>query len=245
MFQVMKKIFMICMAAFMSVLVMRGYARWLRNADVFQIRRIEIRGNDLIDDAEIRKLAGVDDAGSIWSVCLERAEQGIRSNPFVASARISRRFPDILDIRIQEKQALALLKSKKIFYAVDDSGLVLPTRPGRLYDMPVISCPLPGEPRLGKHIDSEQVQAGLDFLKLVKSDREYLYKEISEVLPGKAEGIVLYTSRSGLRVLVGEKQHATKIRCLEAVLGEVASQGGDIRYVDLRYQGQVIIGIRT
>ncbi len=245
MLEAFKKILIFSVVVFLSIIILRGYSQWLGHSRDFTIRKIEIRGNELIPDSEILKLADIQDEELIWHVNLAAAENTIKDNPFIASVQVSRRLPDILDIRIREKQALALLKFDTKFFAIDDSGLVLPSKPGRLYDMPVISGSFRGVPRVGKTVPDQKVQAGLDFLKQVILDRPQLYKEISEVIPDRPEGLVVVTSHAAIPVLIGEKQHASKIRYLEAVLSEIAAQPAGVRYIDLRYQGQVILGMRT
>lgn len=226
-------------------LILIGYRNWLGASDTFQIRKIEISGNEILTDDEILNLAGIESDKRIWDVSLSVSESGIRNNPFVADAEIRRDFPDILKIHITEKRALALLKYNKKFYAIDDSGLVLPSKPGRLYDMPVISGNIRETLRVGKKIHQTDVTTGLGFLKTIVSDSPNLYKEISEVLPDPEKGLVLYTSQKSIPVYMGETNLIPKIRCLDAVLSDLGNQLSDIRYIDLRFQGQVILGKRT
>lgn len=245
MFSELKNAIKILLCLGLLVLTLVGYRNWLNSSDTFQIGQIDISGNELLSEDEILDLAKIDASKRIWDVNLKAAEKGIKENPFVSGVTIRRDFPDILKIHIIEKQALALLKSKKKFYAIDDNGLVLPSKPGRLYDMPVIAINYRENLLEGKTIDQPDVNTGLGLLRTIMADRPEMYKEISEVVPGRKQGMVLYTSKKSVPVYLGDTDHTAKIRCLEAVLGELENKLSNIRYIDLRFQGQIILGKRT
>lgn len=222
------------------------FGRWLDTSDTFRVRRIEVSGNDFLTDEAVIALAGLDPEATVWEATLTELEQNIGTHPLLSSVRVSVYPPAELRINVEEKQPLALLNVEGALYCVDEDGMVLPSKPGKLYDLPVLSGSFKGGVRVGSQARSGMIDEGLDFLRTVLRDRSEMYTRISEVVLGDSEGLILYTQERGLPVRLGEGDYGRKIRYLEAVLDDL--RGEDTRgidYIDVRYRGQVFIGMRA
>jgi len=242
-------LFLVCGGVGLILLwmVVTEYRVWLEKSETFCIRKIELHGLELLSEADIFQLCGLVPRSSIWEVNLEEISERIASNAFVEKIRVDRRLPDILRIRVEEKRPVALLNFQGNFFSVDREGLVLPSKPGKLYDLPVLSGAFRGAVRVGGQVTGRFVQQGLCFLILILEDRPELYNRISEIVVGRPEGLTLYTSRGGVPIWVGEGGYGWKIRYLEAILDEVVRgrKFSQIRYIDLRFVGQIVVGMRA
>lgn len=243
----LKRIFQIIVIAGTGFLVLQGYRVWLADSNRFQIRKIEIRGNDFISDQEICELAGIAGEDNVWEIDLVSAEKHIRRNRLVEDVFIHRELPDILKIQVQEKQALALLKVDDHLFAIDPAGCILPSKPGKMYNMPVLSGQFTGPVRIGSDIHVTPVEEGLEFINQVVQDRPVMYNEISEVVVSPDATIRLHLSHDGIPVFIGHSDYLLKIRSLDALIHEShpTFSVNRVRYIDLRYNGQVILGMRT
>lgn len=226
--------------------VVKQYCAWLCNSDSFKIRQIEIEGNELISSQKIMKITELESGKRIWEIDLRSANEKIRSNPFIDSVELERSFPNVLKIRIHEKYPIALLNFSSRFYCIDETGMILPSKSGKLYDLPVLSGHYQGSVTVGQNIDSPNVKEELAFLKQIIRDRTELYGEISEVA-FKQDGLTLYTRKGGIPVRIGEGGYDWKIRYLEAVIKRIyeKSEIQKIKYIDLRYNNQVVVGERA
>ena len=233
--------------ALMVWVMSRGYGKWLKESETFHIRRTEIQGADLLSEKEVLRLGGVEPRSFIWEVDLRKAEDEIAGHPFVETVRVERVLPDVLRIRLEEKRPLALLNFGGQLFCVDGEGMVLPSQPGKLYDLPVLSGAFQGAVTVGRSVRGEVVREGLNFLVRVLEDRPTLYGQISEVVVRESEGLIVYTSRAGVPVWIGREGYAWKVRYLEAILEELVREGtlSRVRYIDLRCEGQVIVGKRV
>jgi cell division protein FtsQ len=227
------------------VLVTRHYTRWLDSSKTFLIRRIDVEGNDLVPDKDVLKLAAVRKSGNIWKVDLRGAEERIESNPFIQNAVVARYFPDVLSIQIEEKKPLALFNAGGRLFTVDSGGVLLPARAGKLYELPVVTSFSPGSERVGQTVREESVLKCLGLVKLILAERPDLYAEISEITATETGGLVVYTRKEGIPVKMGLDRYEYKIRILEALLKqwEARSSGSKFDYVDLRFDGQVVLGM--
>jgi cell division protein FtsQ len=235
----------LCAVAFSAGMV-HQYRKWIGRSSYFKVRGIEVLGNDLIRKEDLLKLGELKPDVSIWQVDLKATEDKLRSNPFLEKVTVTRKMPDGLCIMVEEKIPLAWLNFEGVFYCLDREGLVLPSKPGRLYDLPVLSGKFEGGISVGSRADSPWVVRGLDFLKIMLEDRPEMLPRISEVVLGKQEGIQLTTHRGGIPIWIGEGRIGPKIRCLEAILDEL-EQGNisQVEYIDLRFNSQVVVGMRT
>ncbi len=223
------------------------YQIWLDESDTFRIRKIEISGNEILSDNDVLKIGQLDPQSHIWHVDLTLIDQALRSNPFVEEVHIDRMIPDILRINIKEKDPVALLNFGGKLYCIDREGLILPSRPGKLYDLPMLTGAFKGGVAEGHFAKGERIQEGLEFLFQVMGSRPELYAHISEVVVGRSDGLLLHTSEKGVPVRMGKNDYSWKLRYLEAVLDELTANGGlnKVKYIDLRYKGQVVVGKRA
>jgi len=232
---------------FLIWLLIGAYTTWIAESKTFHTRRIEVSGNELLTKDEILDLAGLKPQSSIWKRDLCQITDGIRRNPFVESVEVERLLPDVLQIQIEEKHPVALLNLQGTFYCVDGHGLVLPSKPGKLYDLPVISGDFQGGVSIGRKARGKRIQDGLGFLMFVFRSRPELYSRISEVVVGRPEGLILYTSKAGVPVRVGMGGYTRKILYLEAILDKLVENRNlsRVHYIDLRFEDQVVVGMRA
>ncbi len=231
----------------LSYLLLQQYGRWICEAEKFKIREIDIDGNEIVSKKEILKLSGIEKNGSIWNVCLDSVYTRLMKNPFIENVDVHKRLPDRIELRVIEKAPIALLNFQGKFYSIDSEGLVLPSRPGKLYDLPVISGGFKGGVSTGSRAGGKQVSNGLYFLTRVLREVPQLYDEISEVYVGDPEGLIVYTNSSVVPVIMGKDEFGWKIRCLDAIIKRLRSEGNlsNIDYIDIRFKGQVIVGMKA
>ncbi len=232
---------------FIILIIIAQYKKWLLESNSFQIRKVEIVGNELFTDEELFEMGLIDPTNSIWKIDLTGAHNNIGSHVFIEDFHIDRVFPNVLRINVKEKTPVALLNVDGKLYCLDREGLVLPSKPGKLYDLPVISGDFRGTVAVGRMVSGKMVYQGLDFLNYILNDRPGLFSSISEVVMGKPEGIVLITSKAGVPVWLGQDGYFIKVRYLEAILNElnVKNELSQVKYIDLRFNNQIIVGMRA
>jgi cell division protein FtsQ len=220
------------------------YKAWIHESPIFEVSEILVHGNDYLSREELLEYAGLTTGMCIWDVNLRAADSLLRNHPYLDEVRLTRSLPRILRLEVREKEPVALLNFEGNLYCLDSRGLVLPSRPGRLYDLPVLSGPLEGAIRQGSRAESPWVMEGLDLLQLILSDRPGLYNQISEMLLG-GKDLVLTTHHRGVPVYLG-KGTRWKIRNLQAILDKLSNQEWQqVQYIDLRFEGQVVLGMRS
>jgi len=225
----------------------RGYLNWLENSPLFDIKSIKIEGSNYLSEKEVLRLSNLDIVKRVWDADLESAVESIKTYPFIENAEIVRRFPNRLEIKIKEKEPVALINFQGDLYSVDKQGLVLPTIPGRMYNLPVISGKFKGGIKIGSRISGSIADKGLFVIRTIITEHPYLYNDISEVFVNNDGNITIYTHNKGIPVKMGNKDILNRINYLWAILQEIKREKtvSEIKYIDLRFRGQVIVGMRT
>ncbi len=236
-----------CLILYLAWFVGKSYKIWLSDSKIFSIKQIEVSGNNLLSRKEILELGGLSAKVSIWQVNLKKVTKKITSNPFIEELHIERSFPNVLRVVLKEKHPIALLNFEGKFFCIDQEGLVFPSPYGKLYDLPVLSGNFRGGVVVGKKVGGKLVREGLDFLGSILEKRPELYSQISEVAVGRSKGLVVYTNKGGIPVLVGKGEYERKICYLEAILKKLIQNGDfqQVQYIDLRFRGQVVVGMRA
>jgi cell division protein FtsQ len=225
----------------------KEYIQWMKNSDVFSIKNIHVVGNDLLSREEILSLGNIREKHSIWQVDLIEIQTRLENHAFLEKVQVERHYPNTIRISVQEKRPVALLNCEGIFYCIDTEAMVLPSKPGKLYNLPVISGDFKGGVSMGHKAGGKCVQQGLSFITILQNIRPELYGHISEVVVGKSEGLMVYTTKNAIPVWLGEDEYARKLIYLEAILGKLAREReiASVRYIDLRFEGQVVVGMRA
>jgi cell division protein FtsQ len=223
------------------------YRTWLLTSDTFSVQRIDVEGQELLTQKELEASSGLSLNRRIWEADLANAEVQIRKNPWVESVTVERCFPGILCIRVTEKKPIALYNNRGVLLGIDRDGTVLPSRPGKLYTLPVISAGGIHEPILGRKLEGDGIHEGMEFLRTVLRDCPELYSRISELVADRNRGLVLYTSRGAIPVYVGQDGYSWKVRYLQAILEDVERRKPSlpVNHIDLRFFGQVVVAVRT
>lgn len=113
------------------VLALIAAAVVVANLSYFTIQNVSVIGNEQVSDAEILRLAEIDDEQSILGLNMLLARHKIKLNPYIESVNINRKMPDTVEIIVTEKPAFAQLatpeekgKTRK-YVAIDSDGRVL------------------------------------------------------------------------------------------------------------------------
>ncbi|MBN1780209.1 FtsQ-type POTRA domain-containing protein [bacterium] len=234
----------VAVVLFLGFVVGKAYVKWLKSGPTFQVRRIEIEGNDLLSDARIEDMARLRTRVPIWQIDLVGGERSIETVDFVDDVVIRRRLPDVIQIEVHEKKPVALIRHKQKLYCVDGEGLIIPSEPGKMYDLPILSGPFKGEIHMGQKLGGHWIPQALDILQHIRYDRPAMYSEISEMVLGDKNGILIYTCKYGVPVYVGDSMSVWKIRCFDSIYRELmrTNELKLTKYIDLRYRGQIFVG---
>lgn len=132
---------------------------------VLDVDEIAVSGGRYSGPDVIRETAGVDIGAPLLLADLDRAETRIESLPWVAEATVTRDLPGAVEIRVEERTAVAKVSIVGRSVVVDDSGRILATDelPPAVPDQPTfVTVVAPGAatpPALGGVVDADLLDA--------------------------------------------------------------------------------------
>jgi hypothetical protein len=112
----------------------------LAEVELFRVKDVEVEGARYVSAAEVTGALRLSPTASVWD---DRAplEARVSGHPLVSSARIGRRLPSTLVVRIDEREPVALLATPTL-EPVDARGRTLPLDPARhRLDLPLLVVP--------------------------------------------------------------------------------------------------------
>lgn len=81
----------------------------LRYAPYFEVERISVVGADQVSVDQVLAVAEVPDGGALMSVPVHTIEQRIETLDAVASARVTREWPDVVRIEVRERRVVGYI----------------------------------------------------------------------------------------------------------------------------------------
>lgn len=98
-----------------------GY-RWLTTTPRLALRQVLISGNARVTRAEILERGGLVLGTNLFRLSAHAIEGRLASEPWIASAQVSRRLPDTMIVTITEKKAAAVVMTRDRLYLADAEG---------------------------------------------------------------------------------------------------------------------------
>ncbi|MCL6558116.1 MAG: FtsQ-type POTRA domain-containing protein [Firmicutes bacterium] len=221
---------------FIFLVLITGFV--LLNSPVFEVRTIQVRGNQFLDEERIRAVAGIGTGVNIFKADLKAASAGLRLVPMVKDVRITRSLPSTVVIKIQERKPLALLPVKEGFIEVDSEGVYLRQSGAGTPGLPVITGVRGEMPEPGQPVRDEKLKHALSVVEGLPAEA---VGNLSEVHVDEAGLIRIYTI-DGVQCRFGPATEISeKGAVFLQVLKEVRSQGKKIHYIDLSCAGSPVV----
>jgi cell division protein FtsQ len=212
----------------------------LRRIGWFEVRRVEVSGTRLLAPHVVLAASGIRQGSNVWDDPAAW-EGALRGHPAVAEARVTRRFPATLRVRVLEKRPVAFVEHGALRPATA-SGELLPIDPARsAVDLPIVR---------GAWSDAAEQRAVRGLLgemgRLTELDPGLL-SEVSEVRAGAEGPGVLVLSHRLAEIVLPAGQDSGRLAQLRAVLGELQRRlpdsggNGPAARVDLRFRDQIVV----
>ena len=210
----------IALIALPVVAVVKGWV----GAERFPLKTLRVSGElKHVDAGEVRKLLSPYAGKGFFAIDLEGAQSSLAALPWVESAEVSRRWPDVLEVEIVEHRPLALWDEDKLL-----------SERGHIYPRKAMGSALPkGLPQLGG--DPARVAEVLGFYNQSRELFAPLGLNVRE-LRQDARGAWSLRLSDGARVLVGRHDPQPRLRRFAELLPKlIAPQGRRLQRADLRY----------
>ena len=118
-----RRFFRIRVILFCLVCALIGFG--ISQSPLFNVKHINVSGNENVDSAYILQLSGIKEGQHIYSFRTGRAETMIETNAWVKSVKVKRILPNTVNIEISERTPVAAVAAGNGVLIVDEEGSVL------------------------------------------------------------------------------------------------------------------------
>ena len=156
----------------------------------------------------------------------ERLSHDIR----VAHVEVSRGFPFVLEVHIEDREPLAIMQAEYSYIVLDKEGMVIDSVQSiRKGDVAMITGKRMENLLLGDTVSQEDLDKALAFLNALSPEGQRFFSEINI---GNPENIRAYT-RDGITVRLGSgSDMEAQAKLAENMVGDVKARGLSVEYVD-------------
>lgn len=201
----------------------RTLAAW----SFFRVRSVEVEGLRYVAAGDVVDRLHVDTTVSVWNDP-RPLEARLRGLVKVRAARVSRKLPGTLVVRVAERMPVALVPGAGGMRVYDGTAIALPIDPTRFdLDLPIVA-----------RVDGPILR----LLDAVRTQAPALYARISDVRRQTSGDLVLTVSGAPVRAPSGVE--AGRLAELLPVLADLARRRASVAELDLRYRDQVIARLR-
>jgi cell division protein FtsQ len=196
----------------------------LSELQFFRVRRVEVVGTIHLSPVEVYRRLGVDTTVSVWTETDALAAR-VAAHPQVREARVERRLPGTLVVRVLEKLPVALVPSPDGMHAFDATGAVLPLDPSRAdVDLPIVA---------------RRDTAIFRLLDELRARQPSLFARISELRRHGARDELLLVIPP-IRVRAAADLTVERLTDILPVESDLASRRARVAELDLRFRDQVV-----
>lgn len=167
---------------------------------------------------------------NVWQISTSELDNRLRHDIRVADVQVTRHFPFVLEVQIEDRVPLAAVQGELSYAFLDKDGLVIDSVQSiRKTDVPMITGKRLGNLLLGDTVESEDMGKALTFLNHLSPEGR---KAFSEINIGNDTNIRAYT-RDGVTVRLGDgSDMAGQAELAENMVGDVKARGLSVEYVD-------------
>ncbi len=216
-----------------------GGHHYLTHSPRFRVGRILWTGGDYAPEQEIQKVTARFVGKNIFSADLDALEAGLEEQPWIRTAHAKRRIPDALLIQIEERVPEVLVKVRDRVYLADGEGALLDRFGPEYadYDFPILT----GLDRAGRDTLKRKIQKGAAFVDYLYRHRPQFADQVSELDLADDDTIGIRLNDGGPPLRSNPDSPGLNLDNYLAMRNYIASNYGDVRYVDLRWKDRITI----
>ena len=228
-----KKTSIIILYISISLLLVKSINQYVVKTDYFEIKKINIKGNNFVKDETIYKLINNKINHNILDIDLKKLKTQINKNDYIHSSKIYTLLPSTILIEINEIIPLAIFKNNNKKYLLDSNAKSIEADYNALnyYNVPIIS-------NINNH--SEKIKV-TELLKMILKNDESLYLSINHIVMNNDE-INIHLS-SNTKIIINTNKTKNELAILFEFIDNISESKKitSYKYIDLTVKDQIIV----
>ena len=216
---------------------------WADFKKIYTVKEVNIYGTTFFDQSIIEEKSNAIMSYNIFNSKLRNYKDEILNFDHIIDCKISRKFPSTIDITIYEREPVALISSDELII-LDSEGVCLPVEYCDL-SLPILTN-FKSNPELypkGSTTASTNVLNSVILMKYTKDNFSMIYDEISEFVFNEDSEYEIILKNGKTRIILGREKLQNKIKYLSLFQETLKEEKNikDFKYIDLRYNNQIIV----
>ena len=193
------------------IFIIIGIIYLLYFTDLFVLKEIKVLNNKKISENEIIKLTGLKGGERLFSIPVKKIQKRILTNTKIEKVVIVKRLPYTLEIRVKEREPLAIVTKNNKGYLIDKNGVIIDTILPEDYQFyPVVEFK-----------NEEFKNKFLNFLVWLKTHKNYLpvYENLAKIVLD--ENKIIFTTKNNIKIyfpLISEKDWTYFYKNLDKIM---------------------------
>lgn len=226
-----------------------------RQAGLFNVRSIPIEISQHVDAAQapfradaatisdlqarLEKKIKIWEQKKIWEIDIDRISALIRADDWVRHVRISRAFPNRLEVAVSPRAPVFLLATSrnKLVPIAADGSVVTMVNESLLPDVPVL--------RGDRFLNDESLRRrAIEFARQLPEEGPLSLNEIAEVRFSAEDGFVILLLPSQTEIKFGEELITLKVARVEQIIDYLNAHQLKGRVIDASFSKKVLVRLR-
>jgi cell division protein FtsQ len=218
------------LATIASLGVVTGLAWLAFVSPLLMVERVEVLGGRHVSAEHVKAAASLGSGNNLLLLSTNQVAERIERLPWVRRARVTRRLPDTVRVRVAERRPAMVLSTTRGRWTLDRAGRVL-DRGVAERALPVLGGVRVGDVAPGDVVSDAGVEAALE---VWKSLPRRLRDRVVGIFASSLERIALSLDDDVVVRYGAAESMAAKNSVLRAVLARVRAEGRQVAYVDVR-----------
>ncbi len=231
-----------------SVLAAWGLRRYLYRSPRFAVRSVVVEGNARLGAHAVAQAGGVLPGTNVFTIDEGQVEARLRKNPWVAGAKVTKHLPDVVRVRVTEREARLVLALDGELWLVDHTGEIFKAvGDGDPTDFPVVTGI--GQAELGRDREGvhERLRRVLDLLLDLEAEQVAARLPIQELRVDVEGRVTAIVGTEGVALELGLPPYRQKTQKARRIFGELAERHvrADVLFLDnVAHPERVVVRLR-
>ena len=216
-----------------SLAIIGGLKHYAANARAFTIVAVGVEGHKRLSPLHIKRVSRQTEGRNIFEVSAEDAENRLKNDPWISDAKVVRRLPSTVSIRVVEHKPVALVALERLYLVNDKGDLFKQVGVDDPVDLPVITGVETQRFAQDASYRRDTIIGALSLLVDYRRAGLFEKEPIGEVHVESDGALTLYVGRDAAQVRLGHGPYRAKLRRLTRVLRRLSLESKRPGYVYL------------
>jgi cell division septal protein FtsQ len=207
----------------------------------FQISKLEIKGNQVIQKSELEKILKPLLGENIFRLNIKPVMDELRSHPWIETATIQRKFPDLLQIQTKERKPYArIVTVDGVNLLTDHKPFVIKKIKNQEYQtLPTIHLTEAIDYKTSSLLKSEGAKNGISFIEKIRNLKPAPDINFISIIINKGDRLTLKTSSTD--ICFSARRLEDNLEKLDIAAKIIQEEELKVKTIDLTFNDQIVL----